>query len=151
LAFKNIQYYFLKLYCEKSYYLNKQKNIIILIIVIVAFAIIKLVAFFKQGHGVRNSDNQNSYRDISHLILTKHAKCRMDCRNITEQEIKEIIHGGNVNYSKSSKGGKGDDTYAIEGYSTEQQHLRIVVAPESDGLVVVTCIDLDNDWSCNCY
>jgi len=41
-------------------------------------------------------------------------------------------------------------TYALEGYSDEHQHLRIVVAPESDGLVVITCIDLDNEWQCNC-
>ena len=75
----------------------------------------------------------------------------MDCRHITAQEIKEIIHNGNVNYSKSGPGNKGDDTYALEGYSNEHQHLRVVVAPENDGLVVITCIDLDNEWPCNCY
>ena len=91
------------------------------------------------------------FRDTHHLILTKHAKCRMDCRHITDREIKEIIQTGNVNYSRSGRSNKEDDTYALEGYSNEHQHLRVVVAPENDGLVVITCIDLDNEWPCNCY
>ena len=75
----------------------------------------------------------------------------MDCRHITATEIKDIIHNGNVNYSKSGKGNKGDDTYALEGYSNEHQHIRVVVAAENEGLMVITCIDLDHEWPCNCY
>ena len=75
----------------------------------------------------------------------------MDCRHITEEEIKEVIHDGTVNYSKSGRGTKGDETYALEGFSNEHQHIRVVVAPENDGLVVITCIDLDYEWPCNCY
>ena len=140
---------FFKIILRKTYVLAKQKNIIVLIIIITAFLIIKVVAFFKHDI-VNNANVSDAYRDISHLILTKHAKCRMDCRHINEQELKEIIHNGTVNYAKSGKGSKGDQTYALEGYSAEHQHLRIVVAPESDGLVVITCIDLDNEWACNC-
>jgi hypothetical protein len=128
----------------------KRRNTIVLILVVAVFIIIKLVAFYKQDNVVGNSSNNDSFRNTTHLILTNHAKCRMDCRNITEQEIKEIIHDGKVNYSKSGTGTKGDETYTLEGYSNEHQHLRIIVAPESDGLVVITCIDLDNEWQCNC-
>lgn len=92
-----------------------------------------------------------SFRNNSHLILTKHIKCRMDCRHITEDEIKEIIRNGKVNYNKSGIGSKGDSTFALEGFSHENQHIRVVVAPESDGLVLITCIDLDKEWPCNCY
>ena len=130
--------------------MNKRRNTIVLIVLVAVFIIIKLIAFYKQNNIVRNSSNNDSFRNTNHLILTNHAKCRMDCRHITEQEIKEIIHDGKVNYSKSGTGTKGDETYALEGYSNEHQHLRIVVSPESDGLVVITCIDLDNEWQCNC-
>jgi hypothetical protein len=129
---------------------NKRRNAIVLIVLIAVLIIIKLIAFYKRNNIFENSSNSNSFRDTSHLILTNHSKCRMDCRHITQQEIKEIIQVGKVNYSKSGTGTKGDETYALEGYSNEHQHLRIVVAPESDGLVVITCIDLDNDWQCNC-
>jgi len=129
---------------------NKRRNTIVLIVLVAIFIIIKLIAFYKQNNVVGNSSNNDLFRNTNHLILTNHAKCRMDCRHITEQEIKEIIHGGKVNYSKNGTGTKGDETFALEGYSNEHQHLRIVVAPESDGLVVITCIDLDNEWQCNC-
>ena len=130
--------------------MNKRRNTIVLIVLVAIFIIIKLIAFYKQNNVVGNSSNNDLFRNTNHLILTNHAKCRMDCRHITEQEIKEIIHGGKVNYSKNGTGTKGDETFALEGYSNEHQHLRIVVAPESDGLVVITCIDLDNEWQCNC-
>ncbi len=74
----------------------------------------------------------------------------MECRHITLEEIKEIVKDGDENYAKSGRGSKGDNTYALEGYSTEHQHIRIVVAPEHEGLVIITCIDLDNEWACNC-
>ncbi|HSQ44749.1 MAG TPA: DUF4258 domain-containing protein [Ginsengibacter sp.] len=130
--------------------MNKIRNVLLLIVIVAALLIIKFLAFYKQDHTALNHSNNDSFRNTTHLILTKHAKCRMDCRHITEQEIKEIIREGKVNYAKSGPGSKGDETYALEGYSDERQHLRIVVAPEHDGLVVITCIDLDKEWACNC-
>lgn len=130
--------------------MNKRTNTIVLIAVIILLIIIKLVAFYKQDNIVKKSSGNDSFRNTTHLILTKHAKCKMDCRHITEPEIIEIIHDGKVNYSKSGPGTKGDETYALEGYSNEHQYLRVIVAPESDGLVVITCIDLNKEWACNC-
>ncbi|MEP6951242.1 MAG: DUF4258 domain-containing protein [Ginsengibacter sp.] len=121
------------------------------IISILAIIIILGIALGKKHNFFKSSVNESSLRDTNHLILTKHARCRMECRHITTEEIKEIVYRGNVNYSKSGQGNKGDDTYALEGYSNEHQHLRVVVAPENDGLVVITCIDLDSEWPCNCY
>jgi len=74
----------------------------------------------------------------------------MDCRKINIEEIKEILEKGKINYAKSGYGAKGDRTFALEGYSREHQHLRVVVAPENDGLVLITCIDLNKEWPCNC-
>lgn len=120
---------------------------------VILFFIIIIVGFWAwhKNQGAESSATKNVFRDTTHLIFTKHAKCRMDCRHINKREINEIIATGNVNYSKSGRGSKGDETYALEGYSYEHQHLRVVVAPENDGLVVVTCIDLDKEWPCNCY
>ncbi len=88
-------------------------------------------------------------RNTSHLIFSKHAKCRMDCRKIDESEIKEILKNGKINFKKiqSDKRGK---TYPVEGFTHDKQHVRIVFAPKNDALVVVTVIDLDTEWSCDC-
>lgn len=91
-----------------------------------------------------------AYRDTTDLILTKHVACRMECREITLEEIKEILVHGKLNNAKSKIGSKGDQTYALEGYSEDGQNIRVVVAPEKNGLVVITCIDLKKEWPCRC-
>lgn len=92
---------------------------------------------------------QGLNRNASHIIFSKHAKCRMDCRNIDESEVKEILKTGKINYKKiqSDKRGK---TYPVEGYTHDKQHVRIVFAPKDDALVVVTVIDLETEWKCDC-
>ncbi len=88
-------------------------------------------------------------RNTDKLIFSKHARCRMDCRKIDESEVKEILKSGTINYKKiqSDKRGK---TYPVEGYTHDNQHVRIVFAPKDDGLVVVTVIDLGTEWACDC-
>jgi hypothetical protein len=86
----------------------------------------------------------------SRLIYTRHARCRMDCRHITDKEIHEILDEGAINYSKSEPDARPDPKYAVEGFTAEQQHLRIIVAPENDKLIVITCIEIGVEWSCHC-
>lgn len=87
-------------------------------------------------------------RNEDHLILTKHARCRMDCRHITEAELKGILHDGKINYNKSELHAQRGPKYAVEGYLTGNQHLRVIFAPEPHAVVVITCIDLDHEWQC---
>ncbi len=84
------------------------------------------------------------------LIFTRHARCRMDCRKVSEGEVKDILEKGRVNYKKSDLRAKPDPRYAVEGYSGDGQHLRIIFAPSRKGLVVITCIDLNREWQCKC-
>ena len=73
----------------------------------------------------------------------------MDCRHIDESEIKEIIQKGEVNYSKIEESPKGK-SYPLEGVTHDKQHVRIVIAPHENELVVVTVIDLEKEWQCDC-
>lgn len=125
--------------------MKRKTNTYLLIIIVIVFLVVKGFNWLN-----RTENSNKSFRNISHLILTHHAKCRMACRHITEEEIKEILKNGELNKSKSGIGSKGDSTFAVEGYSHEKQHIRVVVAPENDGMVIITCIDLDREWSCDC-
>ncbi|MBV7531136.1 DUF4258 domain-containing protein [Chitinophaga sp. sic0106] len=85
------------------------------------------------------------------LEFTKHAKCRMECRHVTAAEVAEILQKGEVNLEKSNPNDRPCPTFALEGYSHDGQHLRIVFAPcDKSSARVVTCIDLDKDWTCHC-
>ncbi|HRI23775.1 MAG TPA: DUF4258 domain-containing protein [Ferruginibacter sp.] len=89
-------------------------------------------------------------RNISNLVFSKHARCRMDCRKIDESEVREILLKGTVNQKKIQRDKRGI-TWPVEGVTHDNQRVRIVFAPRGDeALVVVTVIDLDTDWSCDC-
>ena len=88
-------------------------------------------------------------RNTNHLIFSKHARCRMDCRKIDESEVREILKSGTINRKKIQSDKRGM-TYPVEGYTHDKQHVRIVFAPKDDALVVVTVIDLDTEWKCDC-
>jgi hypothetical protein len=99
-----------------------------------------------------NDINRNSGLDrrVSFLEYTQHGRCRMDCRRVTQEEVKYILQNGQINYRKSEAGGRPCPVYAIEGYSPEKQHLRVVFAQCDATTKVVTCIDLDHDFECHC-
>lgn len=94
--------------------------------------------------------NDGFNRRVASLEYTKHAKCRMDCRHITQDEVEEIMHNGTINYRKSNPDGSPCPTYAIEGNTSKNQHLRIVFAQCDNETKVVTCIDLGKEWQCHC-
>ncbi|OQP45016.1 hypothetical protein A4H97_33170 [Niastella yeongjuensis] len=98
--------------------------------------------------GIDNEDVIN--RHPGHLIYTKHARCRMGCRNIDEAEVEEILEKGRINYRKSEPAGRPDPKYALEGTTHDGQQVRIIFAPAKRGMVVITVIDLDHEWSCDC-
>lgn len=94
--------------------------------------------------------NLDIFRDESaEYFFTKHARCRMECRHITQYEVKEIVRKAEVNYNKSELDAPRGPKYALEGYtSKDHQHVRIIVVPKQKHLTIVTVIDLDEEWAC---
>lgn len=89
-------------------------------------------------------------RNATEIIYSKHARCRMACRHIDESEVKEILAAGKINIRKIETDERGA-SYPLEGITHDRQHVRIVFAPKGkDAVEVVTCIDLDTDWACDC-
>ncbi len=91
------------------------------------------------------------------LEYSRHAACRMECRHITEFEIRELLGNGQIqgkgkiNYNKSGVREKPYPTYAIEGITAKGKSLRIVIADVDTISRVVTTIDLKMEKdSCDC-
>ena len=94
--------------------------------------------------------NRGFDRRISYIEYTEHAKCRMQCRHISQAEVEEIMQDGTVNYKKSDLNDRPCPTYALEGVTHDNQRVRIVYAQCDLKTKVVTVIDLNTDWSCDC-
>lgn len=100
-----------------------------------------------------SADSRNAldvFRDPdAEYYFTKHARCRMECRRITQKEVKEIVSKAEVNYRKSDLKAAEGPKYALEGItSRDKQHVRIIVAPKQRHLSIVTVIDLGKEWDC---
>jgi hypothetical protein len=93
--------------------------------------------------------NEAFNRNPQKIMYSKHARCRMDCRHIDESEVLEILKSGKINESKIEEDSRGK-TYPLEGRTHDNQNVRIVFAPKQEDLVVVTVIDLDKEWVCDC-
>ena len=89
-------------------------------------------------------------RRVSYLQYSKHAKCRMNCRHITQEEVKEIMQDGRINYSKSDLQNARCPRYAVEGVTKDDQDVRIIFAQCNENTTVVTVIDLEKEWTCDC-
>ena len=88
-------------------------------------------------------------RSLTEIVFSKHALCRMDCREIDASEVQEIWQKGVLNENKIEKSNKGT-SYPLEGVTHDGQSVRIVFAPKGKKLVVVTVIDLEKEWECEC-
>lgn len=93
--------------------------------------------------------NEAFNRNVQKIIYSKHARCRMGCRHIDESEVLEILKSGKINESKIEEDSRGK-TYPLEGKTHDNQNVRIVFAPKQASMVVVTVIDLDKEWVCDC-
>lgn len=89
-------------------------------------------------------------RRTTYLEYSKHARCRMDCRNISKSEVEQIMREGKINYSKSDLKNARCPRYALEGRTSDDQRVRIVFAQCNESTVVVTVIDLETEFACNC-
>ncbi|MBK8658196.1 MAG: DUF4258 domain-containing protein [Bacteroidetes bacterium] len=88
------------------------------------------------------------------VVYTKHARCRMECRHISEEQVREILAHGTINEQKSKE--EADeatgrcDSYALEGRTSDGQQVRIVFGACPKITKVITAIDLEKDYTCDC-
>ena len=83
------------------------------------------------------------------LAYTRHAECRMGCRQVTVAEVESVLATGEWKPERSRTDG-ACPSHALEGKGTDGHALRIVFAACEDETRVVTAIDLDQDWPCDC-
>jgi Domain of unknown function (DUF4258) len=95
-------------------------------------------------------DDRGLVREPTNIIYTRHARCRMGCRHIDADEIKEVLRSGTINWEKSDLRGDPDPKYAVEGDTHDGQRVRLIIAQSLRGSVVVTVIDLGEEWKCDC-
>ncbi len=60
------------------------------------------------------------------LVITDNGRCRMNCKNISEDDVKNLMTHGDVNYSESQVHEKPCPFYAVDGKSKDGREIRVV-------------------------
>ena len=146
-------------------FMKANNSKLITIIVIILLAIVLVLKFKKNTHRAEipantsvsnNATQQNNLAQNTgeafrqhRFKFSKHALCRMDCRKITEEEIKEVVQHGAINQHKSDLNANECPRYALEE-KVDNKRLRIIVGDCNDEAVIITVIDLGNEFDCHC-
>lgn len=126
---------------------NSKQSLITL--VLLGVLVILYFIFGRNGNENKIDRRQKEFR-YNEVRYTEHASCRMKCRSISEKEIKNILEQGTINYKKSDLQDKPCPSYAVEGISDDNQHIRVVVGNCNKEAVIITVIDLDEEHECDC-
>jgi hypothetical protein len=137
---------------------RQKKSGLVSIVVLIVLAVV--------AWGVRRCKNSvNDYPERSvtteqgdwrhhKLVYTTHARCRMDCREITEEEVEFVLINGAVNEAKSREENEEAaghcPVYALEAATKDGQQVRIVFRACEKITKVITAIDLGEEHACNC-
>lgn len=125
-----------------------RRNRLYIILILIAVA---LYWYLQQGAKAPVEPSRPGQEEqIGELRFSRHARCRMDCRHIDESEVREILQKGTINYAKSEPEARPDPKYAYEGRTHDGQQVRIIIAKAPAKWVVVTVIDLKQEWQCAC-
>ena len=133
---------------------SRRKIAVQALIVLLVIGFLYFRIFRNQEHptdeDIRIEQPGSLNRDKNRLAYSKHARCRMACREVDSIEVIEILEKGSINYGKTDTTGSRDPKFALEGRSHDGQRLRVVFAMAEMKTVVVTVIDLDQDNDCSC-
>ncbi len=131
----------------------KSRTLPFIFLLVLALAVVLIAKWrnVREDANVETTVRKRGFdRRVSTLEYTKHALCRMECRHISKNDIQDIMLSGEINYAKSDVNDKPCPTYALQGYSNDGQHLRVVFAQCQSKTKVVTCYDLEKDFECHC-
>ena len=74
----------------------------------------------------------------------------MDCRHIGVEDINEIMQKGIIIFNRSNMNDRPCPTFAIQGYTTQHENLRVIFAQCAETTKVITCYNLKQDFECHC-
>jgi hypothetical protein len=89
-------------------------------------------------------------RQPASFIYSKHARCAMACRQISEDEVEEIMQKGAINFNRSSKWARPCPVFALQGRTSGGERLRIIFSQCPGQTKVIACYNLDEAFACSC-
>jgi hypothetical protein len=133
---------------------NNMVTIVVLVILALAAWGLKKCKNSRENYPERQITTEQSDWRHHKLVYTSHARCRMECREITEAEVEFVLANGIINEQKSKEENEEAaghcPTFAVEADTKDGQHVRVVFGACEKITKVITAIDLEDEHLCNC-
>ena len=123
----------------------KPKNVIFTLFLVLAILALFIRRMVHEPRAKELFDRHPAY-----LSYTRHALCRMDCREISKSDIDEVMQRGIINLNRSDRNDRPCPTYALQGTTKDGENLRVIFAQCEEETKVVTCYNLEEDFQCDC-
>ena len=121
------------------------RNVIVTLVFVV---VLLVIIFFKVRFEPRKKFELN--RNASQIEYTQIALCRMDCENISANDITEVLRKGVINYGKSDLAKKPCAIFTILGKTKKGIGITIVIAQCGKVVRITNCYRNDGAMPCNC-
>lgn len=123
----------------------KQKNVFF-----VLFVLLLVFGYFLKRRWHEPAAREALDRHPAHLSYTRHARCRMDCRHISEADIQAVLDHGVINLAKSDSHDRPCPTLAVQGETEGGESIRVILAQCPAETRIITCYNLHREFECHC-
>ncbi|RYZ19836.1 MAG: DUF4258 domain-containing protein [Chitinophagaceae bacterium] len=119
-------------------------------LIAILFLLLLVFGYFLKKRWHEPASREVLERHPAAIYYTRHARCRMDCRRISEADIRTVIERGVVNLAKSDPRDRPCPTLAVQGETLRGESIRVIVAQCSGQTRVITCYNLHKEFECHC-
>lgn len=123
----------------------KPRNVIlslILVLVVLSYAIIRKWQEPKK--------KESFGRQPSQLVFTSYALCRMECFELSREDVILIMRKGVILLNRSNRKNQPCPLYALQGHTTAGRYIRVLFEQCQGSTRVVGCYDVYDDKGCGC-
>lgn len=110
--------------------------------------ILLLFFFLKRYHEPRPKEIFD--RNPVQLTFTRHARCRMQCRQIDSAEIREVMAKGIILLNRSNRQARPCPEIAVQARTATNEYIRVIFAQCRQETRVITCYNLEVNYPCDC-
>lgn len=125
--------------------INRRYLSILAIALAVVWGVMRLLNDYRDPGGCAFTDRSQ----VNSLEFVSHARCRMRCRDVSQELVERVYLKGAVNCEKSGEK-NGDMRYALEMEDRKGDNIRVIVEDENDKHIIITVIRLGAEDQCEC-
>lgn len=123
----------------------KKRNVLVPLLVL---ALVFVVFLIRRWNEPRRKEAFE--RNPARVVYSHFARCQMACRNISKEEVEELMQKGIINFTQSNRMASPCPKFALQGRTESGKSLRVFFLQCPEGTRVLSCKNLKESTACIC-